>query len=130
MGVFFVVLLSIAKFFWGITYCVIFWRQWMHWVFFFCAVVKESFACWCMLHFFPRELQDECQRSLSFQEKSGRLTQIKEKLEQEAVCRKNPSYPSLQEMLIVHQVEYVLFIFSYKNYVKTALLAHFNQQSW
>nr|XP_024660949.1 nesprin-1 isoform X8 [Maylandia zebra] len=50
-----------------------------------------------------RELQDECQRSLSFQEKSGRLTQIKEKLEQEAVCRKNPSYPSLQEMLIVHQ---------------------------
>ncbi|XP_063350729.1 nesprin-2 [Pelmatolapia mariae] len=50
-----------------------------------------------------RELQDECQRSLSFQEKSGRLTQIKEKLEQESVCRKNPSYPSLQEMLIVHQ---------------------------
>lgn len=58
-----------------------------------------------MLHFFPRELQDECQRSLSFQEKSGRLTQIKEKLEQEAVCRKNPSYSSLQEMLIVHQVD-------------------------
>lgn len=82
-----------------------------------------------MLHLFPRELQDERQRSLSFQEKSGRLTQIKEKLEQEAVCRKNPSYPSVQEMLIVHQVEYVLFIFSYKNYVKTALLAHFNQQS-
>uniref|UniRef100_A0AAZ1XTJ4 KASH domain-containing protein n=1 Tax=Oreochromis aureus TaxID=47969 RepID=A0AAZ1XTJ4_OREAU len=50
-----------------------------------------------------RELQDDCQRSLSFQEKSGRLTQIKEKLEQGSVCRKNLSYPSLQEMLIVHQ---------------------------
>lgn len=55
-----------------------------------------------------RELQAESQRSPSVQEKSRRLTQIKEKLERESVCRKNRSYLSLQEMLTVHQVEYKL----------------------
>ncbi|XP_054871829.1 nesprin-2 isoform X5 [Amphiprion ocellaris] len=50
-----------------------------------------------------RKLQAERQHSQSFQEKCKNLTSIQEKLKQESVCRKPPSYSSVQEMLAVHQ---------------------------
>ncbi|XP_041832728.1 nesprin-2-like [Melanotaenia boesemani] len=50
-----------------------------------------------------RELHHKLQRSHNFEEKCNKLKCIQEKLEQESMCRKPPTYSNLQEMLAVHQ---------------------------